>query len=677
MGDKHGDDKESAALLPLPELELELGVYETSSEATQSESDEDDALLPRHHSSSPSLSTTATASRTRWIVIVLASTLAVVLAASVLTFVAIRNRSASAAAPASAAQESTYELSIPSDTSKWYTNFTHTNTGVLPFSPSHYPALLSSTSRPLSHTPPVASFASQPTCLDLWVSQGEICEEMKGWFEGEGRQPKLDVVWTWVNGSESERLADWKSFVEESWVKRVVRRVKRAIKPDLSRHFRATAPSEERAEEWRADVLPSFNSLSIESMLPNIPSLGDTVLAMNDDFFTFRDLSHTDVASPILGPVYRMQRGFNVGPSAPGTSTADPEGEWKSLGMAAWLLDQRFGKRERPYLSHVARSLGTEVWREVKGVWEEEAVLTAETSLWSFFFGRVDTDQDGLYTPHDRASLLSYLTPLSSPPLSSPPTELHIPAPIRETLSSLLENTYDHVGLSRPNATEIEFSSMDGYAYFEAGKEYKRRVPWPSWRKTEEEGEGERPTVCTINVETCFGAGWLEGEGKSSVEEVFKRVAFEKPECGDCVIVALLGQAKKGLEAFLPPPDPNATAVDAVSSPSSPIAIGLTPSYLTSSFLLPPTPNPRSRCISLIQRYSYTIGNSPLAFYSMRSAGGFQVAANRMDREGKPAFLALNDDVKGNVKVLVERLDRAFKEWMGKQLPERSAWELE
>jgi hypothetical protein len=42
---------------------------------------------------------------------------------------------------------------------------------------------------------------------------------------------------------------------------------------------------EAEAEQWRASVLPSFNSLSVESQLPNLDHVGDTLLCLNDDFF--------------------------------------------------------------------------------------------------------------------------------------------------------------------------------------------------------------------------------------------------------------------------------------------------------------------------------------------------------------------------------------------------------
>jgi hypothetical protein len=290
--------------------------------------------------------------------------------------------------------------------------------------------------------------------------------------------------------------------------------------------------------------------------------------------------------------------------------------------------------------------------------------LTRDCRLWSFFFGRVDTDQDGVFSAEDRATLLRLLTP---PGASLSDGVLHIPAPQRETLENI-HTTYTHTGLTPPKATEIEFTALDGYAYFEAAATYKRPVPWPSFRRT---ADSERSIVCTIPVAQCFGVGWDSQEGFSSVEDVFKRVAFEKPLCGDCIIVALLNFAPRGLDAFLPPPSSTLPR-----NPPAPEVVGMATSFGAASFFLPPTRWQRQRCIALIQRYMYTIGNSPSAFYAIRSAGGFQLEANRMDRDGKPAFLALNDDMRGSVPGKIQQLDKSFRTWMEYQVPEKSRWEL-
>lgn len=45
---------------------------------------------------------------------------------------------------------------------------------------------------------------------------------------------------------------------------------------------------EREARRWREKVLPSFNSLAIESQIPNLNDMAETVLYLNDDFFILK-----------------------------------------------------------------------------------------------------------------------------------------------------------------------------------------------------------------------------------------------------------------------------------------------------------------------------------------------------------------------------------------------------
>jgi hypothetical protein len=92
----------------------------------------------------------------------------------------------------------------------------------------------------------------------------------------------------------------------------------------------------------------------------------------NDDFFLTQKLARTDFSSPLFGSVFRMQNHVRVISSAKGTSRADPEGEWPSLGYANWLLDQRFGERTRPYLAHFVKTFSAPLLQEVTAIWGEE-----------------------------------------------------------------------------------------------------------------------------------------------------------------------------------------------------------------------------------------------------------------------------------------------------------------
>jgi hypothetical protein len=67
-----------------------------------------------------------------------------------------------------------------------------------------------------------------------------------------------------------------------------------------------------------------------------------------------------------------MQNNVRVSSSPKGTSKADPDGEWPSLGYANWLLDQRFGVRTRPYLAHFVKTYSAPLMQEVAAIWGEE-----------------------------------------------------------------------------------------------------------------------------------------------------------------------------------------------------------------------------------------------------------------------------------------------------------------
>lgn len=98
-----------------------------------------------------------------------------------------------------------------------------------------------------------------------------------------------------------------------------------------------------------------------------------------------------------------------------------PSGEWQPLKYSNWLLSQRFGKRSRPYMIHVAKTLSPAILREVSEIWRDEFLDTAghrfrgqrdvyttflhghyiverwrELLLWSWVVGRNGLDNDSL-----------------------------------------------------------------------------------------------------------------------------------------------------------------------------------------------------------------------------------------------------------------------------------------
>lgn len=171
-------------------------------------------------------------------------------------------------------------------------------------------------------------------------------------------------------------------------------------------------------------------SLAIESQIPSIAFEAPTALYLNDDFFLtkvrpvssfapshamqadpaspahLQKLVSTDLASPLYGPVFRVQPDLLVSGTAPQDNHQDPDGEWKGLGYSAWLLgeritsllrqgtalsyvwsaDERFGARGRPYLQHIAKVMPTAILKEAQQIFIDE--LTEVSSHCIPFFVR-------------------------------------------------------------------------------------------------------------------------------------------------------------------------------------------------------------------------------------------------------------------------------------------------
>ncbi|TFY56037.1 hypothetical protein EVJ58_g7880 [Rhodofomes roseus] len=107
----------------------------------------------------------------------------------------------------------------------------------------------------------------------------------------------------------------------------------------------------------------------------------------------------------------------------------------------------------------------------------------------------------------------------------------------RERVESTLRESGMDGGMGK---TSYLFSSLDGYAYAGLG------LGGPFKQVTPDVAEDDLPT-CTISFDECF-------PGYSRASDVFKYVAFENPQCGDCIITALSrASGPLGLSTFLPP----------------------------------------------------------------------------------------------------------------------------
>ncbi|KAK0458963.1 uncharacterized protein EV420DRAFT_1479618 [Desarmillaria tabescens] len=141
-----------------------------------------------------------------------------------------------------------------------------------------------------------------------------------------------------------------------------------SISLDIQHHSQFFTPSEYFS--------PTFNSFAIESHLGSLCGVSENFIYMNDDFFFNGDVETEDFYTPFFGPVLRFDYGVGVDPHNP--SGADPDGEWRPLDYSSHLLSKRFGLRPRLYIVHAQKLINMPIMHEMSvGMWSEEFRATA------------------------------------------------------------------------------------------------------------------------------------------------------------------------------------------------------------------------------------------------------------------------------------------------------------
>lgn len=174
-----------------------------------------------------------------------------------------------------------------------------------------------------------------------------------------------------------------------------------------------------------------------------------------------------------------------------------------------------------------------------------------------------------------------------------------------------------NAGVTPPFATEYSFTSSQGgypYVWLEGRPKLAQggtyvlikdlynkpgALKWPQYTGSAV-GNGTQ-VACTMKIYECFGADFVaKGDNLISVDNIFKRIAFDKPQCGDCIVQSLLGSSgETGFSSFLPPVSSN-------DGFTGPVALGMSKNWSDGHFN---ATGGRTRAISLLQRYSYSIGS--------------------------------------------------------------------
>ncbi|KAJ9478799.1 EF-hand domain-containing protein [Pseudozyma hubeiensis] len=553
-----------------------------------------------------------------------------------------------------------------------------------------------------------------------------------------------------------------------------------------------TDEERQHRDDYRRAALPTFNSMAVESMLGDQPGLQDTFVYSNDDFFFVDDASTGDISSPLFGPVFRLD--YNLLVEGKRSADATP-GEWSSLWHTNWLLDQRFGKRKRPYIQHVHKSFSKSLLLETRMGWAyEHAQLGTqrfrnggdnlvthfltyynmverhrEALLWSFFMLRLDGDGDGLVSLQELERALSQmgLTTSQAETALSTQTERNLSVAVRLGKRTTLKDDSANAALIQagwpvPLKSRYAFTSQDGYplgkisdrVIYRRSNMQERYVSSPSSSLTPARGETtyfgwpdfvddpslhanhvwhnqrfER-TACDLDLDRCFLTPFAGlRSGTVGWEDVFKQFAFVDGACGDCLIHHLVAQSgERGLGAFLPPSE---RAFDGPETRNPHLSeqvphLPLTSVWNASTLTVDPAFEPESPCFStscvlsnsgfgqgtslrlfaaqLIQRYSYTIAESPIAFkqletrynsdkvmaeleasmkrpsaldrfklqHSEGEAGDWMQSQSSID-DKRLLFACINDDI---LDRWVDSVGETLTKWMAKMWVNKEEWEL-
>ncbi|KAJ7475403.1 hypothetical protein B0H11DRAFT_2427857 [Mycena galericulata] len=380
-------------------------------------------------------------------------------------------------------------------------------------------------------------------------------------------------------------------------------------------------PSIEEVDKWRDSVLPTFNSMAVESQLPHLdPNIvSDNILYLNDDQFFVLPLPPSAFHSALSGE-------------------ADGGGEWRSLGWSAHILNQRFGTRRRAYVQHNARALTLPLMHEATLTFGDYFALTPKSQFrgshgvsGEFEVNMIFTVSHFVMERHREALLWSWVVAKWGRRRRRPTSEYDQPDKQQRRGSQ-------YAGCrARSNRSLTNQSSGRIPPIFLFPTTGSVQITWRGL------------TILLYGGNDCIG------ENKETAWAVFRRLAVEKTHCGDAVITALTDTSRRGLSIFLPPH----TSSVPISSPAVlPLIMPATP---------PPLPeNPRAFAVRLIHRYAYAIGETPSAFFGVQSAD--QGRAYFSWLQADVALLCVNDDLYDDA-LNVTRGDVMLRKWFQNKWP--------
>ncbi|KAL3419134.1 hypothetical protein PVAG01_09356 [Phlyctema vagabunda] len=500
---------------------------------------------------------------------------------------------------------------------------------------------------------------------DEWISDGVY--DMSKW--GALEEPKIDFVYTWVNGSEEafrntmleyelnstlnddeglwmkahgvNRYRDWDELrysirSVEKYANKFRNKIQilvNAVKTEVIGKQTPTwlaETSETKAvveilsqedffSEEALGCLPTFNSLTIENQIFNTQSTVDRMFAMSDDMLLGKPHAASDLFSPLFGPAMGLKSNSYNTINPPTDNDAHRFGEKPFLIYTSWLLNRRFGVRKRRGQVHFGHSISRSLTREAMATFPSPSAKSACKrfrgeegfqlySWYATFHYTIERQREAL--------LWSYIM-LKSDKNS----DGNLGWDERKTIMADLEEGMANEG--RTTYRERMYYKVES-SLKSAGLEAPRVNIDTVWTSLDGPFAIRDLECWEFNVDECLAPGFSSSRSDErhtsitfSTATIFDRIAVRDPNCGDCLLKLVLNRVKRGLSPLLP---------DASSQSSQ-----------------------RKMVIKALAKYQYSIIEPDALFVMVTDAEQVEnILINRLVHQGKERAVGqvcLNDDV--------------------------------
>ncbi|WVR04824.1 hypothetical protein IAU60_001836 [Kwoniella sp. DSM 27419] len=438
---------------------------------------------------------------------------------------------------------------------------------------------------------------------------------------------------------------------------------------DRDGHTEELGERQWKEAEWRKNALPSFNSIYPAD------EQADVTLSMNDDFFLLRPHAVSDFHSPLYGSVIRFDHGYysQVRPLLDKNRFNDA-GEIGGLYHANYLLSQRFPRRLRPYFAHVPKVVTRGLHHEASLMFKEALAMSSQRRFREMMLGEGDVQMQWLLTSlrverWREALIWTYVV-----------ANLGTLAPSSDQWGHEARNELkDMFGMSEDDQDVVKIEVQRGERWTLEPGRMGKVLEQAGW-------EAPKATDFLFYLDRCFGSFWTREETVSSAD-MFKRLTFQYPECGDCLIIALVtASGPLGLSAFFPAKGitfdtPPLSAGKAYPTYIPPPHLPLTSTWhgadfslesvMTTTALPEESVDLREYCMKLLSRYQYLSAKSTSHFHMLKSAEHAHRVFKMIQDNPRVSILGLNDDIEEDYDEVKGIMD----EWFEQRWPKKAVWE--